>query len=187
MISSARSFSNFSITTLRKGKRLGRPRVVVDAARIAALRAHGHTGARGAKSLQRWPLARAPRNGRFAACPKTFGLNTRRDRGSFNRSSDQPAFDFPEVPDAHCQVDTPIGAFFNFLVRMPSAFLNVRRLLTRETDFHFLWLTPDQIERSLSELVEVKIIGNFKIFDLWPLPMQFSRRRTPLFCLTCRT
>ncbi len=47
-----------------KGKRLGRPPVAVDAARIASLRAHGRSW--------REVTARVPRNGRIGACPKTY-------------------------------------------------------------------------------------------------------------------
>jgi DNA invertase Pin-like site-specific DNA recombinase len=50
-----------------KGKRLGRPRVIVDALRIASLRAQGVPGP---KSFQRWGSERAQRRERLLACPK---------------------------------------------------------------------------------------------------------------------
>jgi DNA invertase Pin-like site-specific DNA recombinase len=52
-----------------KGKRLGRPRITVDAARIAALRAKGCTP--GARSAGGQAVARGPRSGPSIPCPKT--------------------------------------------------------------------------------------------------------------------
>jgi DNA invertase Pin-like site-specific DNA recombinase len=55
-----------------RGKRLGRPRVIVDAARIGSPCAHA--GARGAKLLRNWVSVRGQPNGRIVGCPKTYEL-----------------------------------------------------------------------------------------------------------------
>jgi hypothetical protein len=52
-----------------KGKRLGRPKAAVDAAKIAVLRAEEHSDTKSPKTG-----ASTPHNGRLVACSKTYEL-----------------------------------------------------------------------------------------------------------------
>ena len=76
--------------------------------------------------------------------------------------ADQPPLNLPEVSNLHDQINTPIRSLFDFVTRMPSALLDVWRLLAREANFHFLWLAPDHVECTFGELIEIEVLGNLE-------------------------